>query len=46
VNKALAHLERISVVAEIMRKQRGRVFSCACCADILNKGMALPGAGR
>ena len=43
VNKALAHLERIGVVAELTRKQRGRVFSYARYADILNEGMALPG---
>jgi Fic family protein len=47
VNKSLAHLERIGVVAELTRKQRGRVFSYAHYADILNEGMALPGrAGR
>jgi Fic family protein len=43
VNKALAHLERARVVAELTRKQRGRVFSYARYADILNEGMALPG---
>lgn len=47
VNKALAHLERIGVVTELTRKQRGRVFSYARYADILNEGMALPdGGGR
>ena len=45
VNKALAHLERIGVVAELTRKQRGRVFSYARYAKILNEGMALPGRG-
>jgi len=47
VNKSLVHLERLGVVAELTRKQRGRVFSYARYADILNEGMALPdGAGR
>ncbi len=46
VNKSLAHLERIRVVAELARKQRGRVFSYARNADILNEGMALPGGPR
>ena len=45
VNKALAHLERIGVVSELTRKQRGRVFSYARYAKILNEGMALPGRG-
>ena len=43
VNKSLAHLERIGVVAELTNKQRGRVFSYARYIDILNEGMALPG---
>ena len=42
MNKALAHLERAGVVAELTRKQRGRVFSYTRYADILNEGMALP----
>ena len=42
VNKALVHLERAGVVAELTRKQRGRVFSYARYAAILNEGMALP----
>jgi len=46
VNKALAHLERIGVVAELTRKQRGRVFSYARYGEILNEGMGLPGRGR
>jgi Fic family protein len=47
VNKSLAHLERVGVVTELTRKQRGRVFSYARYVDILNEGMALPdGAGR
>jgi len=45
VNKALAHLERIHVVTELTRKQRGRVFSYARYIAILNEGMALPGSG-
>lgn len=43
VNKSLAHLERVGVVAELTRKQRGRVFSYAGYIKILNEGMALPG---
>lgn len=43
VNKALAHLERVGVVAELTRKQRGRVFSYARYTEILNEGMELPG---
>jgi Fic family protein len=43
VNKSLAHLERIGMIAELTRKQRGRVFSYSRYADILNEGMALPG---
>ncbi|MHB1298606.1 MAG: Fic family protein, partial [Gemmatimonadaceae bacterium] len=48
VNKSLAHLERIGVVTELTRKQRGRVFSYARYAEILNEGMELPrgGGGR
>lgn len=46
VNKSLAHLERLGVVVELTRKQRGRIFSYARYAGILNEGMALPGKGR
>lgn len=46
VNKSLAHLERIGVVTELTRKQRGRVFSYARYVDILNEGMALPDRGN
>jgi len=46
VNKSLAHLERIKVVAELTRKQRGRVFSYARYAAILNEGMGLPGTRK
>lgn len=42
VNKALVHLQRINVVTELTRKQRGRVFSYARYIAILNEGMALP----
>jgi len=45
VNKSLAHLERLGVVTELTRRQRGRVFSYAQYADILSEGMALPGRG-
>jgi Fic family protein len=42
VNKSLAHLERAGVVAELTRKQRGRVFSYTRYVDVLNEGMGLP----
>ena len=45
VNKALVHLERVRVVTELTRKQRGRVFSYARYVAILNEGMALPDSG-
>lgn len=45
VNKSLVHLERIGVVAELTRKQRGRVFSYTRYTEILNEGMELPGGG-
>jgi hypothetical protein len=38
-------LQRIHVVSELTRKQRGRVFSYARYVAILNEGMALPGSG-
>jgi Fic family protein len=46
VNKSLAHLERVGIVAELTRKQRGRVFSYSRYTDILNEGMALPNKGQ
>ena len=46
VNKSLAHMERLGVVAELTRKQRGRVFSYMRYVEILNEGMDLPGGGR
>jgi Fic family protein len=39
VNKSLALLERIGIVEELTRRQRGRVFSYVRYADILNEGM-------
>ena len=42
MNKSLAHLERIGVVAELTSKQRGRVFSYVRYVEILNEGMELP----
>ncbi len=45
VNKSLVHLERLGVVAELTRRQRGRVFSYARYVDILSEGMELPGGG-
>ena len=45
VNKTLAHLQRIDIVAELTQKQRGRVFCYERYAEILNEGMSLPGTG-
>ena len=42
VNKALAHLTRLGVVAELTSKQRGRVFSYSRYTAILSEGMELP----
>jgi Fic family protein len=44
VNKSLVHLERLGIVTELTRKQRGRVFSYSRYAEILNEGMELPGS--
>lgn len=40
VNKALAHLERMGVVAELTGRERGRIFGYTRYTDILNEGMA------
>lgn len=45
VNKSLAQLERLGIVRELTRKQRGRVFSYARYVEILNEGMELPRLG-
>jgi Fic family protein len=45
VNRSLAHLERLGLVAELTRKQRGRVFSYVRYVGILNEGMHPPGGG-
>jgi Fic family protein len=42
VNKSLAHLERVGLVAELTKRQRGRVFCYTRYAEILNEGMELP----
>jgi len=46
INKALASLERLGIVTELTRKQRGRVFSYSRYAEILNERMDLPGRRR
>jgi Fic family protein len=46
VNKTLVHLERLGIVTELTRRQRGRIFSYARYAAILDEGMALPGGSR
>jgi Fic family protein len=43
VNRALAHLARIGVVAELTGRRRDRVFSYAAFVAVLNEGMDLPG---
>lgn len=40
------HRERIGVVVEPTRKQRGRVFSYARYVKTLSEAMALPDRGR
>jgi Fic family protein len=42
VNRSLAHLERIGIVAELTSRRRGRVFSYKRYAEILNEGTAPP----
>ena len=44
VNKSLVHLERLGIVAELTRRQRGRIFAYSRCVDILNEGMSMPGS--
>lgn len=39
VNKALAHLERIGIVAELTGRERGRIFGYTEYTEILNEGM-------
>ena len=39
VNKSLAHLERLGIVAEITNRQRGRVFSYGRYVDELTAGL-------
>lgn len=46
VNKTLAHLERLGIVAELTQRQRGRVFCYERYVEILNEGMSLPGRAR
>lgn len=46
VNKALVHLERIGIVAELTQRQRGRVFCYERYTEVLNEGMSLPGKAR
>ena len=42
VNKSLAHLEKLGIVAELTRRQRGRVFAYTQYGAILNEKMGLP----
>jgi Fic family protein len=39
INKSLAHLERLGIVAEITNRQRGRVFSYGRYVDELTAGL-------
>lgn len=45
VNKSLSHLQALGIARELTQKLRGRVFSYAAHADILNEGMELPDTG-
>jgi Fic family protein len=45
VNKALAHLERLGVVAEITQRRRDRIFAYSQYGAILNEGMERPPRG-
>ncbi|MFO0688322.1 MAG: Fic family protein [Myxococcota bacterium] len=42
VNKSLVHLERIGIVSELTSRRRGRIFSYARYAAILDEGMDRP----
>ena len=42
VNKSLAHMEKLGIVAELTSRRRGRVFGYGRYNAILNEGMALP----
>jgi Fic family protein len=46
VNKSLSYLQKLGIVTELTRKQRGRVFSYTRYAEILNERMDLPGQRR
>ncbi|HEY2976999.1 MAG TPA: Fic family protein [Burkholderiaceae bacterium] len=39
VNKTLAHLERIGVVAELTERRRGRVFAYRAYVELINAGL-------
>lgn len=43
INKALSNLGQIGIASELTNRQRGRVFSYAAYAEVLNEGMNLPG---
>jgi Fic family protein len=46
VNKSLAHLQRLGIVAELTQRRRGRVFSYQRYAAILEEGTERPGEER
>jgi hypothetical protein len=43
VNKSLAHLADLGMVAELTGRRRNRVFSYTRYVEILNRDMELPG---
>ncbi len=43
VNKALGHLEQLSIVKELTAQKRNRLFSYAGYIDIMGRGTELPG---
>lgn len=42
-NKALGHLDHLSIVRELTAQKRNRLFSYMAYVEIMNRGMELPG---
>ena len=42
VNKSLAHLQRLGIVAELTERRRGRVFAYTAYVDLINAELAAP----
>lgn len=43
VNKALGHLEQLSIVKELTARKRNRLFSYVSYIEIMDRGTELPG---